>query len=76
LSLYDVDLFDGRVDLKKPLVDARLAKAGYAISDGKLVWAEPGPVDGSSEGRILMFAWTDKGSGEVETVPGDVIVIR
>jgi Putative zinc-finger/WD40-like Beta Propeller Repeat len=76
LSLYDVDPFDGRVDLKKPLVNARLAKAGYAISDGKLVWAEPGPVDGSSDGRILMFAWTDKGSGEVETVPGDVIVIR
>jgi hypothetical protein len=79
LSLYEVDPFDGRVDLKKPLVDARMAKAGYSIADGKLVWAEPAPVGGgsdASDGRILMFAWTDKGSGEIETVPGDVIVVR
>jgi hypothetical protein len=76
LSLYDVDPFDGRVDLKKPLVDARLAKAGYAIADGKLVWAEPATDGGSKAGPILVFAWTDKGSGEIETVPGDVIVVR
>jgi hypothetical protein len=74
-----VDPFDGRVDVKKPLVDARVAKAGYSIAEGKLVWAEPAPVGGGSnvsDGRILMFAWTDKGSGEIETVPGDVIVVR
>ncbi|HEX5824381.1 MAG TPA: zf-HC2 domain-containing protein [Candidatus Limnocylindrales bacterium] len=76
LSLYEVDPFDGRVDLKKPLIDARLAKAGYALSEGKLVWAEPAPDGGSGPGPILMFAWTDKGSGTIETVPGDVIVIR
>jgi hypothetical protein len=76
LSLYDVDPFDGRVDLKKPLADARLAKAGYALSDGKLVWAEPAPDGGSGPGPILVFAWTDNGSGEIETVPGDVIVVR
>ncbi|HZC33202.1 MAG TPA: zf-HC2 domain-containing protein [Candidatus Bathyarchaeia archaeon] len=76
LSLYAVDQFDGRIDLKKPLVDGRTAKAGYAISQGKLVWAEPAPNGGSGDGRILVFAWTDKGSGEVEGVPGKVIVIR
>jgi len=76
LSLYAVDQFDGRIDLKKPLVDGRTAKAGYAISQGKLVWAEPAPNGGSGDGRIFVFAWTDKGSGEVEGVPGKVIVIR
>ena len=76
LSLYDVDAFDGRVDLKKPLVNAKLAKAGYAIADGKLVWAEPAPSGESGAGPILVFAWTDEGSGTIETVPGDVIVIR
>ena len=76
LSLYAVDQFDGRIDLKKPLVDGRIAKAGYAISQGKLVWAEPALNGGSGDGRIFVFAWTDKGSGEVEGVPGHVIVIR
>jgi hypothetical protein len=76
LSLYAVDQFDGRIDLKKPLIDGRIAKAGYAISQGKMVWAEPAPNGGSGDGRIFVFAWTDKGSGEVEGVPGHVIVIR
>jgi hypothetical protein len=77
LSLYAVDQFDGQIDLKKPLLDERIAKAGYAISKGRLVWAEPAPNGGSGDGRIFVFAWTDKGSGEVEGVPGNkVIVIR
>jgi hypothetical protein len=76
LSLYSVDQFDGKVDLKKPLLGERVAKAGFAISKGKLVWAEPAQSNGSGDGRIFVFAWTDKGSGEVEGVPGKVIVIR
>jgi hypothetical protein len=77
LSLYAVDRFDGQIDLKKPLLDARTAKAGYAISKGRLVWAEPAQSGGSGDGRVFVFAWTDKGSGEVEGVPGNkVIVIR
>jgi len=76
LSLYAVDQFDGQIDLKKPLVDGRVAKAGYAISKGRLVWAEPAPRSGSGDGRSFVFAWTDKGSGEIEGVPGPVIVIR
>ncbi|HEY7133121.1 MAG TPA: hypothetical protein VH440_12775, partial [Candidatus Limnocylindrales bacterium] len=75
LSLYDVDPFNGRVDLKKPLLDAQRATAGFSISDGKLVWAEPG-TDGSGTGRILVLAWTDQGAGTVETLPDKVIVIR
>ena len=77
LSLYDVSPFDGRIDLKKPLVNARLAKAGYALSQGKLVWAEPAETGGSGDGHIFLYAWTDKGSGSTtETVPGQVIVVR
>jgi len=76
LSLYSVDAFDGRIDLKEPLLDAQLATAGFSISPGKLVWAEPA-ADGSAEGgRIQVLAWTDTGSGQVESLPGPVIVIR
>jgi hypothetical protein len=77
LSLYDVSPFDGHIDLKKPLVNARLAKAGYAISEGKLVWAEPTGAGASDDGHIFVYAWTDKGSGSTtETVPGQIIVVR
>ena len=77
LSLYAVDPFDGQVDLHKPLVDGRPAKAGYAISQGRLIWAEPVAAGATGEGRIFLYAWTDKGSGELETVPGTkVTVIR
>ena len=48
----------------------------HAIADGKRVWAEPAPSGESGAGPILVFAWTDEGSGTIETVPGDVIVIR
>jgi len=72
-----VDPFDGKIDLKKPLVNARLAKAGYALSQGKLVWAEPAEAGGSGDGHIFLYAWTDKGAGSTtETVPGQVIVVR
>jgi hypothetical protein len=76
LSLFAIDRFDGRIDLKKPLLDAAPAKAGYALSEGKLVWAEPAPEASSGNGRIYVLAWTEKGSGTVETIPGQVIVIR
>ena len=76
LSLYDVDPFNGRVDLKKPLLDAQRATAGFSLSDSKLVWAEPS-ADGSGDGgRILVLAWTDHGVGTVETLPDKVFVIR
>ncbi len=75
LSLYDVDPFNGRVDLKKPLLDAQRATAGFSISDGKLVWAEP-TTDGTGGGRILVLAWTDQGAGTIETLPDKVYVIR
>ncbi|HEY7970112.1 MAG TPA: zf-HC2 domain-containing protein [Candidatus Limnocylindrales bacterium] len=76
LSLYNVDPFNGRVDLKKPLLDGQRATAGFSLSDSKLVWAEPS-ADGSGDGgRILVLAWTDHGVGTVETLPDKVFVIR
>jgi len=74
LSLYSVDTFDGRIDLKKPLLDGMRAKAGFSMSDGKLVWAEPDATAGT--GRILVLAWTDQGAGTVETASDQVVVIR
>jgi len=76
LSLYSVAQFDGRVDLKKPLLDGQRAKAGFSISDGKLVWAEPAGGGQGANDRILVLAWTDHGVGTIETVPDQVTVVR
>ena len=76
LSLYSVATFDGRIDLKKPLLDARRANAGFAISNGKLVWAEPTDDGSGPRERISVLAWTDDGVGTIETLPDNVVVIR
>ena len=76
LSLYGVDAFDGRIDLTQPLLDDHIATAGFAISEGKLVWAEPAPAGQAAGGTIRVLAWTEDGSGQVESLPGSVIVIR
>jgi len=77
LSLYVVDSFDGKIDLKKPLLDKKVAIAGYSIANGQLVWAAPA-ADGATTGdQIQLLAWTDEGVGTtVNTVTGPVIVIR
>lgn len=76
LSLYAVDSFDGKIDLKKPLLDRETAIAGYSIGNGQLVWAAPA-ADGSATGaQMKLLAWTDEGVGMVDTVTGPVIVIR
>ena len=76
LSLYAVDSFDGKIDLKSPLLDGKRAIAGYALSDGQLVWAEPAADGSTNGGRIRLIAWTADGVGTVGTVTGPVIVIR
>ena len=76
LSLYAVDSFDGKIDLKSPLLNQKRAIAGYSIADGQLVWAEPAADGSTSGGRIQLLAWTAEGSGTVGTVTGPVIVIR
>jgi hypothetical protein len=76
LRLYDVQTFDAGVDLNKPLLESHRARAGFSISDGKLVWAEPAADGSGAKDRILVLAWTDHGVGTVETLPADVVVIR
>ncbi|HEV7810418.1 MAG TPA: hypothetical protein VGO64_07450, partial [Candidatus Limnocylindrales bacterium] len=75
LSLYAVD-GDGRIDLRKPILDAVRATAGFSISAGKLVWAAPSADGSQAGGRILVLAWTDHGAGTIETLPDRVVVIR
>jgi hypothetical protein len=75
LSLYAVDTFDGKIDLKTPLLESTIASAGYSIADGQLVWAEPDGKRSTSD-KIQLLAWTDEGVGTVVSVTGPVIVIR
>jgi hypothetical protein len=76
LSLYAVDSFDGKIDLKKPLLEPKRAIAGYSIANGQLVWAEPAAEGSATGGQIQLLAWTDEGVGVVTTGTGPVIVIR
>jgi hypothetical protein len=76
LSLYAVDSFDGKIDLKKPLLNRKRAIAGYSIANGQLVWAEPAADGSTTGGQIRMLAWTDEGVGTISPVTGPVIVIR
>jgi hypothetical protein len=76
LSLYAVDSFDGKIDLKKPLLNKKRAIAGYSIANGQLIWAEPASDGSATGGQIRMLAWTDEGVGMVSPVTGPVIVIR
>jgi hypothetical protein len=75
LSLYVVDPFDGRIDLENPPLHNQPALAGFSIADGRLAWAAPA---GSSEkmSRVLILAWTNEGFGQVESAPGDFILVR
>jgi hypothetical protein len=75
LSLYVVDPFDGRIDLTNPPLDNKPALAGFSITDGRLAWAAPaGTTDKTS--RVLILAWTNDGFGQVESAPGDILLVR
>jgi hypothetical protein len=75
LSLYVVNQFDGSIDLAGPPLKDEPAMAGFSIADGRLAWASP--ADGSSDGgRVLVLAWTDDNFGQVETAPGDFVLVR
>jgi hypothetical protein len=75
LSLYRFRPFDGSIDLKNPLLDAHPAKAGFALADGSLIWAEP-TADASTDGTVQLLAWSATGIGEIKTVTGPALVIR
>jgi hypothetical protein len=75
LSLYDVDPFDGSIELDNPPLDDEPALAGFSIDDGRLAWAAP-PEGADDESRVLILAWTDEGFGQVESAPGDFLLVR
>jgi hypothetical protein len=75
LSLYVVDPFDGRIDLTNPPLSQEPALAGFSITNGRLAWAAPaGTTDKTS--RVQILAWTNDGFGQVQTAPGDVLLVR
>jgi hypothetical protein len=75
LSLYEVDPFDGSIDLANPRLVDEPALAGFSIEDGRLAWTAP--PDGSDDaGRVLILAWSDDGFGNVESAPGDFVLVR
>ena len=75
LSLYVVDPRDGRIDASaSPLVDEP-ALSGFSITDGRLAWAVP-PDSSDPTSRVSILAWTADGFGQVETAPGDFILVR
>lgn len=76
LSLYAVSSFDGSIDLKSPLLPPRRAAAGFSITDGSLIWAEPAEDSAASDGSIQLLVWNDQGVGAVETLSGPALVIR
>ncbi|HET7474216.1 MAG TPA: hypothetical protein VFJ71_13915, partial [Candidatus Limnocylindrales bacterium] len=76
LSLYAVRQFDGSIDLKAPLLESRIALAGFAISDGELIWAQPSRDGSAAKATLQLLAWTDDGIGTVQTYEGSALVIR
>jgi hypothetical protein len=75
LSLYVVDPFDGRIDLSNPPLSRVPALAGFSIADGRLAWAAPASGTDTAS-RVLILAWTNEGFGQVESAPGDVLLVR
>ena len=75
LSLYVVDPFDGSIDLENPPLKDEPALAGFSLDDGRLAWAAP-PESSDAESRVLVLAWTGDEFGQVESAPGDVLLVR
>lgn len=75
LSLFIVDPFDGRIDLTNPPLADEPALAGFSLANGRLAWASPHGNSAKSS-RVKILAWTEEGFGQVESAPGDFILVR
>jgi hypothetical protein len=76
LTLYAVDPFDASIDVNAPLLTKQRAKAGFALTNGSLVWADPSADPASPDSTVQVLAWTATGVGKVQTVTGPALVIR
>jgi hypothetical protein len=80
LSLLAIDRSTGRVDSEpKQLLSDAPALAGFAIRDGRIVWATPPGQDGEGS-RLLVLAWKGPDAGRTRSEPApsqeDIIVVR
>ena len=80
LSLLAINRSTGRVDSEpKQLLSDAPALAGFAIRDGRIVWATPPGQDGEGS-RLLVLAWKGPDAGRTRSEPApsqeDIIVVR
>jgi hypothetical protein len=80
LSLLAIDRSTGRVDSEpKQLLSDAPALAGFAIRDGRIVWATP-PGQDAEGSRLLVLAWKGPDAGRTRSEPApsqeDIIVVR
>lgn len=76
LTLYRLDPLTGAAATPENSPDGVAALPGFSIGDGRLAWATPSGQGGEGS-RVRIVAWTNEGVGEVESAPGeDVVVIR
>ena len=63
------------VEQDEPIIE--LALPGFAIGNGRLVWATPGGEDGEGT-KVAVVAWTDDAIGSVETQGSNqqVVIVR
>jgi hypothetical protein len=76
LSLYALNDKTDRMDADRPELSGELARPGFSIGVGQLAWATREGQDGKGS-HVKVVAWTARGTGTVETKPGeDVLVVQ
>ena len=77
LTLHVIDAELGELVEDADPITGRLALSGFAIGNGRLVWATPGGEDGEGT-KVAVVAWTDDSIGSVETRGGNeqVVIVR
>ncbi len=74
LTLYGVE--DGEVDVDEPLLANEWSLPGFAMTADHLAWATRKGQDGKGS-LVKVVAWTEDGIGQVESKPGeDVLVVQ
>ncbi len=76
LTLHVIDPeTDQLVESAEPIIE--LALPGFAIGNGRLVWATPGGEDGEGT-KVAVVAWTEDAIGSVETQGSNqqVVIVR
>jgi hypothetical protein len=80
LDLVTIDRSSGTLDLdRKSLLRDATALSGFAMGDGRIVWATPSGQDGEGS-RLFVLGWIGPDAGQVKTLPAppqeDIVVVR